>query len=195
RNWELFDPATGVKKSSEKQLQQNDKGYFDLEAALQDEFPTEETISDDLENLGENISERMPGFEEIFKEIQQSEPEMAGDDNSLFHFNLGTAFQKTGRIDEAIDELEKALENPKRSVDCYLRLAVCSREKNLTNDAIKYLKKGLGSENLTESKQIELQYELAEAYKTKGKTRKARKIFKQIHKINDNFRAVGKELS
>ncbi|MCK5187849.1 MAG: hypothetical protein KAR43_12035, partial [Deltaproteobacteria bacterium] len=62
-------------------------------------------------------------------------------------------------------------------------------------DAIKYLKKGLGSENLSESKQIELQYELAEVYKTKGKTRKARKIFKQIHKINDNFRAVGKELS
>ncbi|MBW2652405.1 MAG: tetratricopeptide repeat protein, partial [Deltaproteobacteria bacterium] len=63
---------------------------------------------------------------------------------SLFHFNLGTACQKTGRIDEAIDELEKALENPKRSVDCYLRLAVCSREKNLTNDAIKYLKKRVG---------------------------------------------------
>jgi len=195
RNWELFDPVTGDKKSSEKQLQQKDKGYFDLEAALQDGFSTEETMSDDMEDLGETINESMPGFEEIFKEIQQSEPEMLGDDNSLFHFNLGTAFQKTGRIDEAIDELEKALENPKRSVDCYLRLAVCSREKNLTNDAIKYLKKGLGSENLSESKQIELQYELAEAYKMKGKVRKAKKLFKQIHKINDNFRAVGKELS
>ena len=195
RNWELFDPVTGGKKSSGQQLEQKDKGYFDLEAALQDGFSADETVSDDLQELGKNTNENMPGFQDIFKEIQQAETEMAGDDHSLFHFNLGTAFQKTGRFDEAIDELKKALENPKRSADCYLRLAVCSREKNLTDDAIKYLKKGLGSKNLSESKQVELQYELAEAYKTKGKARKARKIFKQIHKVDDNFRSVVKDLS
>ena len=48
RNWELFDPVTGGKKSSEKQLQQKDKGHFDLEAALQYGFSTEETISGDM---------------------------------------------------------------------------------------------------------------------------------------------------
>lgn len=195
RNWELFDPVTSGKKSSQQQLQQKDKGYFDLEAALQDEFSADEPIPDDPKDLGEAMNASMPGFEEIFKEIQQSEQEMRGDDHSLFHFNLGTAFQKTGRIDDAIDELKKALENPKRSADCYLRLAICSKEKDRTDDAIKYLKKGLGSEHLSESKRMELQYELADAYKTKGKIRKAKKIFKQIHKVDDGFRAVEKELS
>ncbi len=195
RNWELFDPVTGGKKSSEQHLRQKEKGYFDLEAALQDEFSTEETIPQDLEGLGGSSNDTMPGFEDIFKEIQQTETEMAGDDNTLFHFNLGTAFQKTGRFDEAIEELKKALENPKRCADCYLRLAVCSREKNLTNDAVRFLKKGLGSENLTESKQLELHYELAVAYKAMGKRRKAKKLFQHVHKMNDNFRAVEKELS
>ena len=60
-----------------------------------------------------------------------------------------------GRVEEAIDELKKALGDPKRSADCYLRLALCSSAKDQIDEAIKYLKKGLSSKNVTEQKQVE----------------------------------------
>jgi tetratricopeptide (TPR) repeat protein len=194
RNWELSDTATGGNESTKQFLQQKEEGFFDLESALQEEISIE-AMPQNLEGLRESGDGTIPGFDEIFKEMQQAESEMTENNGSLFHYNLGTAFQKTGRLDEAIDELNKSLEDPKRSADCYLRMAICSRGKNLTNDAIKYLKKGLGSKILSELKRLELQYELAMAYKTRGKMGKAKKLLKQIQKINDSFREVEKELS
>ena len=166
-----------------------------MEAALQDELNTDEDMFQDMEAKEESDVSSIQDFDEIFKEMRQAESEVDGKDNSLFHYNLGIAFQKTGRIDEAIEELKKVLKDPKKRADCFLRLAICSHEKNLTDEAIKYLKKGLGSDNLSELKMIEIEYELAMAYKKKGKKRKALKLFKHIHGINSNFREVRKELA
>lgn len=193
-DWELFDPITSSKKQGRQPLDKKRGEFYDLEAALQDDFITEEDKPQKLEGIGDSTDSSKLGFDEIFKEIQQHEPEELGQDDSLFHYNLGIAFQRVGRFDEAIEEIKKALEDPKKSADCYLRLAVCSREKNLMDDALKYLKKGLSDESLSESKMIELQYEMALAYKKMGKKKKALKIFKHIHEINDAFREVDKEL-
>jgi len=129
---EIFDPLTSGKKKHELQLNQEKEGFFDLEAALKDEFLTEEDKPKDTEGLGDTTDKSTLGFDEIFKEIQQSTPKTDAQDDLLFHYNLGNAFQMVGRIDEAIDELEKALGDPKRNADCHLRLALCNRDKGLS---------------------------------------------------------------
>ena len=95
-----------------------------------------------------------------------------------------------------IDEFKEALKDPARSADCYHRLALCSmdKDKNKLDEAIKYLKKGLSSKNLSESKKIELLYEMALTYKAKGKRKKALQLFKHVHELSSNFREVRKQL-
>ncbi|MDX1779401.1 MAG: hypothetical protein R3339_11025, partial [Thermodesulfobacteriota bacterium] len=97
--------------------------------------------------------------------------------------------------DEAIDELKKAAEDSQRSLDCYLRLAVCFREKDMFNEAFNYLKKGLASKDLSSDKELAFNYEMAVTYKKQGKARKAQKIFKKISKTDSEFREVKQELA
>jgi tetratricopeptide (TPR) repeat protein len=193
-DWELLDPVTSGREYDQRTLKQKRGEFYDLEAELKDDFLTDEDAAQGLEDIGDSDDTSKVSFDEIFKEIQQSESESPEQNDSLFHFNLGTAFQKVGRYDEAIDEIKKALEDPKRSADCYLRLAICNKEKNLIGAAIKYLKKGLHSEDLLESKMLELKYELALAYNKKGKGKKALKLFKEIHEVNSTFREVENKL-
>jgi len=195
KNWELFDPVTSGKKQDRSFLSYRKGGFYDLAAELQNDFLSEGDLTHELERIEDNGDTAKVGFNNIFNEIRQSGSEDIEQDSTLFHYNLGTAFQKVGCFDEAIDELKKSLENPKKRADCYLRLAICSREKNLLGEAIKYLKKGLRIKGLSEEKMLELKYELALTYKKRGKTKKSLKIFKQIHKINKNFREVVKELA
>jgi len=192
--WKLFNPVTGGKKHDQQPLKQEQREFYDLETMLQDDFLTEEDMPQELEGMEAGEASSKLGFDRIFKEIQQSESEKHEQSDSLLYYNLGSAFQKVGRFDEAIEEIKKALEDPKREADCYLRLAVCSREKDSIDDALKYLKKGLRTKNLSESKMIELKYEMALAYKKKRKMKKAMKIFQQIHEINSTFRDVSREL-
>ena len=140
-------------------------------------------------------AETMTGFDEIFNEIKQNESGQDDLQNSLFHYNLGTALQKTGRFDEAIDELKKAAEDPTRALDSYLRLAVCFREKEMFKESLQFLKKGLNSKDLSPDKELSFNYETAVTYKKQGKARKAQKIFKKISKTDSDFREVRSELA
>jgi tetratricopeptide (TPR) repeat protein len=194
--WELSDPITTGQPAPQQTLSQDKKeSFFDLGAALEDDLITEESEVQHMDKTEGDDGNGMPGFDEIFNEIQQTQSASDDRNESLFHYNLGIAYQKIGRIDEAIDELQKASEDPKRTVDCYLRLAVCAREQNMFSEALRYLKKGLRYTDLPPAKKLALEYEVAVTYKTKGKRRKAQKLFKQIHQIDSTFREVKSELA
>jgi len=191
---EMCDHITSGRQHSGQTLYQTKEGFFDLEAALQDEFLTKEDTPKDLNGLSEGTDKSTLSMDEVFKEIQRAKAEMVDHDDSLYHYNLGYAFQKVGRIDDAIDEFIEASKDPARSADCYLRLSICSRDKEKVDEAIKYLKRGLRSKDLSETKKVELLYEMAVTYKAKEKKKKALRLFRQVHEMHSNFREVRKEL-
>ncbi len=193
-NWELYDPITAGKKQDEQPSSRENVESYDLQAALLDDLITEEDADKKLVAVEDDDGAGKLGFDEIFSKLKSYELEEDQQDNSLFNYNMGIAYQRVGRFDEAIEEIEKALDNPERTTDCYLRLAVCYRGKNQMDEALRYLKKGLHDDDLSEEKKIELKYEQALSYKGKGKNRKARKIFKEVYEINSAFRDVVKEL-
>ena len=194
-NWELSDPVTSGVNPSEQNVSHEGDSFFDLGSALEDEFMTVEEPFQAPEGVDESQVETMPGFDDIFKEIKQNESGQDDAQNSLLHYNLGTAFQKTGRFDEAIDELTKAAEDPTRALDSYLRLAVCFREKDMFKKSLQYLKKGLNSKDLPPDKELAFNYKTAVTYKKQGKARKAQKIFKKIYKTDSDFREVRSEMA
>lgn len=193
--WELADSVTTGDAPSQEKVHQGKGLFFDLGAALADDLITHASDVKHGDKTDGEDGHAMPGFDEIFKEIQQTQTATDDSSESLFHYNLGTAYQKTGRYDEAIDELKKAAEDPVRTVDCYLRLAVCSREQQQYGEAISYLKKGLRHKGLASAKKLALEYEMAVTYKQNGKIGKAQKLFKQIYKTDSAFREVKRELA
>jgi tetratricopeptide (TPR) repeat protein len=194
-NWELSDPVTSGTKQPDKKVAPAEGDFFDLGSALEDDLTVDDETLQSMEGVDGDIPDTMPGFDEIFEEIKKDDGGQDDLQNSLFHYNLGTALQKTGRYDEAIDELKKAAEDSKRALDCYLRLAVCFREKDMFTEAFTYLKKGLNSKDLSSDKELAFNYEMAVTYKRQGKARKAQKIFKKISKTDSEFREVKQELA
>ena len=193
-HWELYDPITSGKKVVQSPVESENLEFYDLGSALMDDLITEEDADKRLDAVEDDDGSIKPGFDEIFRELKNHALEEQEHENSLFHYNLGVAYQKVGRFDEAIEEIEQALENPEKQADCYLRLAVCYHGKNNIDEALKYLKKGLRTDNLAVSKMVEIKYEQALMYKKKGKVKKALKIFHEVYEIDSTFRDVGKEL-
>jgi len=140
--WELADPITTGETVPQERLSQDKESFFDLGAALADDLITEASEFQHMDRDEGNDGNGMPGFEEIFNAIQQTHSGSDDRNESLFHYNLGIAYQKIGRIDEAIDALKKASEDPKRKVDCSLRLAVCEREQNMFSEGTRLSQKG-----------------------------------------------------
>jgi len=194
-DWELSDAITSGQTCHQKSNQQVET-FFDLGAALQDELETGATALEHVsEAEGKECADSLAGFDEIFREIRHEGSAPGGQDDALYHYNLGTAFHKIGRYDEAIEELTKALEDPLRSTDSYLMLSACARELKLYGDAIRYINKGLRNKSLTAEKKNALYYEMAITYKMKGRVRKAHKLFKKIYEADSGFREVKQELA
>lgn len=195
-DWELSDVITAGQQPPPAHPEQQSDVFFDLGAALtsdwQSEFPEPDTADTTDGNTAQNS---IAGFEEIFREIRQEGSAASGQDDSLYHYNLGTAYHKVGRYDEAVEELTKAMAHPLRRTDCHLMLAACARERNLFKDAIRLIKQGLKHKDLTSEKKNALHYELAVTYKLQGKPKKAQKIFKKIYDADNDFRDVKRELA
>ena len=198
-DWELSDAITGARHSGPEQTEQPSDTFFDLGAALENDWETEAPIMEmgmEMNSAdGSDARDALAGFEEIFREIRQEGSAASGQDDSLYHYNMGTAYHKIGRYDDAVEELTKAMANPLRSIDCHLMLAACARERGLFKDAIRYIKKGLKHKDLTAEKKIALTYEMAVTYKMKGKMRKAQKLFRMICDADSEFREVKRELA
>jgi len=195
-DWELSDAVTGNRPAAPSRETEQQDTFFDLGAALECDWETELPAMAERDGIDEcNARDALSGFEEIFREIRQEGSAASGQDDSLYHYNLGTAYHTVGRYEDAVDELRKAMEDPLRSTDCHLMLAACARERGLFKDAIRYLKKGLKNKDLTAEKKIALLYEMAVTYKMKGRLRKAHKLFKKIYDADSGFREVKRELA
>ena len=195
-DWELSDAVTGNRPAAPSRETEQQDTFFDLGAALECDWETELPAMAERDGVDEsNARDALSGFEEIFREIRQEGSAASGQDDSLYHYNLGTAYHTVGRYEDAVDELRKAMEDPLRSTDCHLMLAACARERGLFKDAIRYLKKGLKNKDLTAEKKIALLYEMAVTYKMKGRLRKAHKLFKKLYDADSGFREVKRELA
>jgi len=195
-DWELSDDITGAQHTQQQQMQPPVDTFFDLGAALQSEMGTESSVMETVAIAdGSDTRGRLSGFDEIFREIRQEGSAAGGQDDGLYHYNLGTAYHKIGRYDDAVEELTKALVDPLRTTECHLMLAACAREQKLFGEAVRYLKKGLRNKDLSTAKKTALNYEMAVTYKMKGNLRKAQKLFKKIYDTDSEFREVKRELA
>jgi tetratricopeptide (TPR) repeat protein len=144
-----------------------------------------------------------PGLAEIFDEFRSAVEEHSPtptDEDFETHYNLGLAYQEMELMDEAIEELQTAvnLTGPRdgtpRYLQCCNMLGHCFLRKNMPKLAAMWFKKGLDAPSHTEDEYQALRFELGTAYEQMGDLDRAIDVFTEVYGINVQYRGVAEKL-
>ena len=175
----------GGLSTRDEALFEDEEGFFDLAAELEQELSKEELLT------GKGIvPAQEQSLEEIVEGFKKGVAESLSPEDYDTHFNLGIAYREMGLLDEAIGEFQLAAKHPRYNIDCCSLLGACFLEKGLPELAVKWYQRGLETPDLTEEAMLGLLYDLGGLYATTGEVEKARKTFVEIYGINSNYRDV-----
>jgi len=186
----LDDAAAKAEKksaapSADDSLFDDEEGFFDLAAELEEELTHEEIASG-----REVLPREEPSLEEIVEGFKKGVAESLSPEDYDTHFNLGIAYREMGLIDEAIGEFQLAAKHENYLLDCCSLLGGCFREKGLPELAAKWYRRGLESPNLSEEGTCGLLYDLGELFAATDELDDARRTFVELYGINSNYRDV-----
>ena len=115
------------------------ENLFDLGAELGGGNPG------DSEDLKEISTDKLFGFEETFKELQETV--ISTELYPNFDYHMGKACREMGFNDGAIEQLQIAMQNGQNPIDAAKILSKCFREKGWFHEAQKYFEKAMQMEN------------------------------------------------
>ena len=126
---------------------ESSRSFFDLCAELQKKDPK----SKHLKIVKEICTDKLFGFDEIFKELQ----EMGGQSRVYpnFNYQMGLACREMGFLDEAIEQFQMALERGQNPYDAAHLMGLCYREKGWWEEARQSFRKALQMESIPEEKE------------------------------------------
>ena len=111
----------------------------------------------------------------------------------LIRFELGQLYFQAGKISEAIQELQKAQNNPNRRIQALTCLGQCFARRNMNDLAAKTLEKALAEKVVFDDEKMEIIYALGGVLEKMGKTEEAIEQFKQIYEVDAAFKDVGRQ--
>ncbi len=122
-------------EASPEETEEKKKNAFDLRAEL------ETSGSVEWNDLKEISTDKLFGFEEIFKELQETV--IPKDVYPDFNYHLGVACREMGFNDGAIEQFQIAFENNQHPIEAAKMLSKCFREKGWFQEAQKYFEKAM----------------------------------------------------
>lgn len=166
--------------------------YFDLSGRIDEEL----RVMQDLLVLQKEkgISSFEKPLSEIIADFKKDIGEMRLEANSESRYNLGLAFLEQGLWDEAIEEMRLASQDPSFTIDSYLVMSVCFREKQDYKEALIWIEKALELSEEGSGQAFSLKYELASLYVEMEDSLKAMQIFLDVKKWKSDYRDVNKRL-
>ncbi|MDJ0836593.1 MAG: tetratricopeptide repeat protein [Acidobacteriota bacterium] len=158
-------------------------GFFDLAAEL-----SEELFEDDAPDVNDQTSqEEIQSVEELFQEFKKGVDEQIDEGDHETHYDLGIAYKEMGLLEEAIDEFEKADNEPTRALDCATMIGQCLIELGRMDEAVAHFKSSLERLQAADQK-VAIQYELALVYQNEGENEKALEQLMAVKAISPNYR-------
>lgn len=166
--------------------------FYDLTEKIKEELEMLETVYS--RQLRGEISILEKDLSDIVRDFREEVRKKVGLKDFETRFHLGLAFLEQNLIDEAVEELVRASEDPSRALECYSIIGKAYRRKGDLEEAEKWLKECLklvaeGSEEF-----FALQYELATLYEEKGDVDKALDLYRQISGWNAAYRDVSQKM-
>ena len=109
-------------------------------------------------------------------------------------YDLGELFLKTGRLTEAIAELQKAQNNPNRRIPAMCLLGQAFAQRGMHDLAARKLAEALKEKLLFDEEAKELHYQLGLVLEKLGKREQAVEHFKTIYEQDISFRDVAERV-
>lgn len=106
-------------------------------------------------------------------------------------FELGQLYFQAGKISEAIQEFQKAQNNPHRRIQSMGYLGQCFSRRNMNDLAARTLQTAIKEKQLLDDEKKDLIYTLGCVLEKMGKKDEAIEQFKQIYEVDIGFRDVG----
>lgn len=111
-----------------------------------------------------------------------------------FRFELGVSCFEAGRLNEAIQEFQKAQNNPNRRLQALAYLGRCFARRGLSDLAIRALQTALREKQGFDEEKKELLYELGQALEAFGQSDQAIEQYKLIYEADIGYRDVAAKI-
>lgn len=112
-------------------------------------------------------------------------PEQLSEQDLLVRYELGVAYKDMGLFDEAMEELQAALQGSACFLNACHAMALCLKERGKTKDAIGYLEQALADAGCAGDLATVIRYDLGLLYESDGEFEKAFKTFSMIPAYKD----------
>ncbi|HTD66297.1 MAG TPA: tetratricopeptide repeat protein [Candidatus Limnocylindria bacterium] len=106
-------------------------------------------------------------------------------------FELGQLYFNAGKISEAIQEFQKAQNNPQRRLAAVMYLGRCFGKRGMNDMAARKFQDALKEKLTFDDEKKEMLYELGSVFEKMNKPEEAIEQFKQIYENDSSYRDVG----
>jgi tetratricopeptide (TPR) repeat protein len=105
-------------------------------------------------------------------------------------FNMGVLYYQIGKYSEAIQEFQKAQQNPHKRLTAMGYLAKCYAKKKMYDFAAGTLQKAIKEKLIFDEEKKELVYELGSVLESMGKKEEAVEQYKLIYEVDSSYKDV-----
>jgi tetratricopeptide (TPR) repeat protein len=113
----------------------------------------------------------------------------------MIRFEYGQLLFETGKIGEAIQEFQKAVNNPNRRVQSMTYLAQCFAHRGMNDLAARRLQEALKEKTGFDDEKKELLYILGCILEKMGKKEEAIEQFKQVYEVDSAYKDVEEKIN
>lgn len=111
-----------------------------------------------------------------------------------FKYELGVLLFDRGQFNEAIQQFQRAQQNPQRRIRSFYYLARCFKAKEQYDIAAEQLEKAASELHLMDETKKDIFYELGTIYEAMGQLPKAAEFFKEIYAVDIGYRDVSAKI-
>lgn len=109
-------------------------------------------------------------------------------------YEYGVLLFERGMINEAIQQFQRAQQNPQRRIRSFYYLALCFKQKNQFDIAAEQLEKAASELSIMDDTKKDVVYELGSLYETMGQLPKAAALYKEIYAVDFGFRDIAAKI-
>jgi len=124
-------------------------------------------------------------LEECRKRVEKYPTDLA------IRFELGVLYFQSGKITEAIQEFQKAQNNPHKRVASMSYLAQCFAKRGMNESAVRTFQNAIKEMAVFNDEKKDLIYHLGVVLEKMGKKQEAHDQFIQIYEVDAGYRDVG----
>ncbi|HXR08142.1 MAG TPA: tetratricopeptide repeat protein, partial [Candidatus Acidoferrum sp.] len=108
----------------------------------------------------------------------------------VLRFELGQLYFQAGKITEAIQEMQKAQNNPNRRIQALSCLGQCFARRNMNDLAAKKLEQAIAEKVVFDEEKMEIIYALGAILEKMGRKEEAIEQYKKIYEVDVGFKDV-----